>query len=90
MSFHKKGGILLGPGCSNRCPFCISGNGEKQTKEQLKKQEVGIWKDLLSYKKKGYKDIEISGSDPLEYDKIVPLVKYIKKCGFKNILKYTW
>jgi len=89
MSAQKQCGIMVGLDCSNRCKFCAGGKGFKQVKQDLKKQEIGIWKDLLNYKKKGYRDIEISGNDPLEYEKIVSLVKYIKKCGFKNILLNT-
>jgi len=89
MNILGRGGIFIGPHCSNRCAFCISGVGGVQKKSELKKQERTIWKDLISYKKKGYTDIEISGSDPLEYDKIIPLLRYIKKLGFNNILLNT-
>lgn len=89
MEEHKKGGILIGPGCSNRCAFCISGSGQKPSEENLRKQEIGIAKDLLGYRKKGYTHLEISGSDPIEYSKIVPLLKYTREIGFKNILLNT-
>lgn len=79
------GGIVIGAGCVNRCSFCDFLPNYRPLGINLKKEEVRILKDLLSFRKKGYSDLDISGSDPIEYTKIVPLVRYIRKLGFVNI-----
>ena len=83
----KTSGIIIDPGCSNNCVFC--GHINKKPDQEIRKQEIGIAKDLINYRKQGYSKIEISGGDPIEYDKIVSLVRYIKKIGFNDILLNT-
>ena len=78
-------GIVIGAGCVNRCPFCDFPQDYRPSGISLKKEEVRILKDLVSFRKKGYLDLDISGSDPIEYSKIIPLVKYIRKLGFVNV-----
>ena len=85
MNDSKIGHIILMTGCSNDCIFCLLGKNHIETEESIKKQEIKAWKNLQRYKKEGVTDIEISGSDPLEYSKIIPMLKCIKKMGFQNI-----
>jgi MoaA/NifB/PqqE/SkfB family radical SAM enzyme len=85
MDDKKSGGIVISTGCVNRCPFCDFPIGYNPPKSEVKKMEVKILLDLHKFRKKGYTDLYISGSDPIEYDKLVPLTKYIKKLGFVNI-----
>ena len=74
------GGLIINPYCSNYCVFCRK--IPKASLSELKKQEVSIAKNLVEFKKKGIKKIEISGADPIEYSKIVLLINYIKEAGF--------
>lgn len=78
------GGVILSPYCSNFCIFCNPLRA-KISDLELRQQEITIAKNLIDFKKKGFKKIEISGSDPIEYDKIIQLIKYIKKIGFEFI-----
>jgi len=76
------GGVILSPGCINRCLFC---SPSKASREEVREQATRVAKNLVEFKKKGIKKIEISGSDPIEYESIIPLVKYIKKMGFEFV-----
>jgi MoaA/NifB/PqqE/SkfB family radical SAM enzyme len=77
------GGVIINPFCGLSCLFC--GGKEKASKNDLKKQEIKIFKNLKDLKRQGIKKIEISGSDPLEYENIIGLIKYIKKEGFNYV-----
>jgi MoaA/NifB/PqqE/SkfB family radical SAM enzyme len=80
------GGIILRPYCSNNCVFCVfCGTTSKVSEKELKIQEIKALKNIHHLRKKGYRQLEISGNDPLDYDKIIPLIKYIKKQGFDFI-----
>lgn len=87
MTYDMRAGIILNPGCSNRCIFC--GSNPKKSEIAIKKQEIGIYKDILTYRKKGYTKIEISGGDPIEYAKLPSLVRYLRKIGFNDITLAT-
>ncbi|MHA2011670.1 MAG: radical SAM protein [Candidatus Helarchaeota archaeon] len=76
--------IILNPSCSNNCVFCTAG-GHKAKESDIRKQEINVAKNLIDFKKKQIKKIEISGSDPIEYKKLIPLVVYIKKLGFEFV-----
>lgn len=89
MANEDIGGIMIGAGCLNRCHFCEIPHDYRPLKSAIKEEEIRILKDLILYKKKGYTKIAISGSDPIEYEKLIHLVKYIKKLGFKDILLNT-
>ncbi|MBU1255662.1 radical SAM protein [Patescibacteria group bacterium] len=77
------GAIILSPGCDNDCFFC--GLTPNPTAAVLREQEIKVFKNLVNFKTMGIKNIEISGSDPIEYDEIISLIKYIKKIGFEFI-----
>lgn len=77
------GGVIIEPGCSLSCIFC--GGHSKPTPFNLKKQEVNIYKNLQDFKRVGIKRIAISGSDPIEYDKIIELIRYCKQEGFEFV-----
>ncbi len=80
----KTGGIILNPSCRIHCLFC--GSKDKVSKEELRRQEVDVYKNLKDLKSKGIKSIEISGADPGEYDKLPELIEYIKKEeGFESV-----
>jgi len=77
------GGVILSTYCSNNCVFC--GSQRKLSKPEVKEQEVRVLKNLIDFRKFGIKNIEISGNDPIEYDKIIALIKYIKEVGFEFV-----
>ncbi|MBN2422215.1 radical SAM protein [Candidatus Woesearchaeota archaeon] len=89
MAEPKTGVIIISPGCKNRCVFCLNTYTRPLTAEGIRNQEIIIAKKLIKYKKQGCENINISGNDALEYDKLVPMIKYIKKIGFKQILLCT-
>lgn len=76
-------GIIISPGCSLKCVFC--GGHKKPPKTLLEEEEIRVYLNLNFFKKRGIKKIAISGSDPIEYEKIVDLIRYIKKSGFKKV-----
>ena len=84
---EETGGLIIAPGCENECIFC--GKVRKREKDELREQEINILKNIKEFKQKGIKRIEISGNDPIEYDKIIPLIKYLKKKGFNFICLST-
>jgi MoaA/NifB/PqqE/SkfB family radical SAM enzyme len=77
------GGVIISPRCENNCQFCNP--NKKIDLFNLKQQEINTAKNLIDFKRQCIENIEISGSDPIEYDKITGLVKYIKNKGFKEI-----
>lgn len=85
MVTHKKnvGGVIINPFCSLFCLFCSS--KKKVTSDEIKKQEIKVYKNLQDFKREGIKRIEISGADPSEYEEIAELIKYIKKEGFNYV-----
>lgn len=83
MNNKKWGGIILNPYCNNNCIFC--GIQQRKSELEIKEQEIKVLKNLVAFRKQGITSIEISGSDPIEYDKIISLIKYIKKMEFKFV-----
>jgi len=83
MSLKEFGGIIINPFCSNYCIFCRK--VPRATAEEFKKQEINIFKSLIELRKKGIRKIEISGSDPIEYEGIERLIKYVKDIGFEFV-----
>ncbi|MCG2717516.1 MAG: radical SAM protein [Nanoarchaeota archaeon] len=83
MSEIKTGGVILNPSCDNNCVFC--GRIPKISDEKLKAQEIKVSKNLVQFRRQSINYLEISGSDPIEYGKIVPLIRYAKRIGFNNI-----
>jgi len=83
MAYKEWGAVILKPGCSNYCVFCRM--IPRVDPRELKKQELNVAKNLVDLKMQGVNNIDISGNDPIEYDKIVPLIKYIKELGFDFI-----
>jgi len=83
MAYKEWGAVILIPGCKNHCLFCQK--IPQSDLLELKKQEINVAKNLTDLKSQGVQGIDISGNDPIEYDKIVSLVKYIKDSGFDNI-----
>lgn len=83
MGKNDWGGIILTPKCSNFCIFCRE--FPKLSPKELRKQEISVARNLSYLRKQGIKRIDISGNDPIEYDGIVPLIKYIKEIGFEYV-----
>jgi len=81
--------ISVGAKCSNKCVFCKKTYDPPTSEKELKRQEIQIYKNLIVYREKGYKSISITGSDPLEYEKLIPLIRYIKRIGFGHIMLCT-
>jgi len=76
------GAISLKPGCSLSCVFC--GGKKKVTELEMREQSLAAYRNLKDLKEKGYEKIAILGSDPIEYEYITELIKYIKEEeGFK-------
>ena len=84
MTMNKEwGGLIINTGCSNSCVFCAS--KKKASAKGLRKQLINVAKNLQDFKKQGIKNIEISGSDPIEYDHITELISYLKKEDYKHV-----
>jgi MoaA/NifB/PqqE/SkfB family radical SAM enzyme len=81
---HKKsGGIVINPGCKLACVFC--GGRKKMTDSELREEEINAYKNLRDFKREGVEKIAISGSDPIEYEKITELIQYIREQGFRSV-----
>jgi len=78
------GAIILNTGCSQYCVFC-RGRKPKISEAELRIQELKVYKNIRYLKREGIKKIEISGSDPIEYNQIIELIRYIKKEGYEFI-----
>lgn len=81
--------ITVTPGCSNKCIFCLNAYKKPLSPIDFRKSEINMHRKMISYRKMGYENLDISGSDPLDYNKLIPMIKYIKKIGFKRILLCT-
>jgi MoaA/NifB/PqqE/SkfB family radical SAM enzyme len=77
------GGIIISPSCHLFCWFCKGRS--KRSPQEIREQEIKVYKNLIDLKNRGIKHIIISGADPIEYEYIVELAKYIKQQGFQNI-----
>ena len=66
------GGVIISPCCKNNCFFCYP--NKKIDKGSLDKEKLNVLRNLIEFKKKGIKKIEISGCDPIEYPYIVDIV----------------
>lgn len=77
----RTGGIILFPGCSNKCVFCepegIPFVGKLSNLYQGWKAKMNI----REFEKEGIEFVEISGGDPLEYPGLLTLVETLKKKG---------
>lgn len=85
MNAKRIGGVILNPSCELSCFFCGGNKKGSFSAKQIKEQEIRVYKNLQDYKKIGIENIEISGSDPIEYEKIIELIRYIKSEGFKFV-----
>lgn len=69
--------------CNLKCPFCFGPKVVKKTTEL----DIEIWKDaLLKFKNQGVQNVVISGGEPLLYENILDLVKFLKKSGFNIVV----
>jgi len=95
MNIKKKtkqfGGIILNPGCTNLCIFCGASNRKRGVLSPvpMKEQLMMAHKNLIGLRERGIKKVIISGGDPLEYDKIIDLINYIKENGFDFVQMAT-
>jgi MoaA/NifB/PqqE/SkfB family radical SAM enzyme len=97
---NRNGGLILSPGCSNDCFFCGLEKKQKKVKIYLKnkteltddyfsEEKKNVLKNILEFKKRGINCVEISGCDPIEYDDIVSLIKYLKFLCFERVILST-
>ena len=77
------GALVLGPSCANACVFCEH-RGRVPPAEQ-KAQLSAAMANILDFKRRGIRNVEISGADPVEYEKLPELIAYLKKLGFGEI-----
>lgn len=72
--------------CRNSCVFCNpQGMRRIIDDNELKKIESHLLKQVLDLKKKGFKEVEISGCDPVEYSKISEFIRWLKDIGFEYV-----
>lgn len=77
------GGIIVSVSCKNRCFFC--GPTPLISNSEIRKMEIRVAKNIADFQEKNLKKIEISGADPIEYEHIIDLIKYLKKIGFEKV-----
>lgn len=76
---YKFGSILIkGIDCKNNCVFCDMKNKENKNFSLSKKGELKLLEDTKNIIKKGLNVVDISGNSPLEYDKIINYLKWIR------------
>jgi len=78
------GSILIHLRCSNKCVFCdfrLSDSPDDLTQEQ----EIQLFKDTAYFYENNFTAIDVSGSEPLRYSKIIPYLHRI--CSmFKRVI----
>ncbi len=81
------GTVIINVKCSNNCVFCRINDDERRflPLDLDKKGEVKLLRDTINILKMGIRNIDISGSEPLRYSKIVEYVKWIRP-KFKRIV----
>jgi len=68
--------------CNNKCIFCSSSNSiSEHNSICLKLEEVCAL--LLKKRKLGFQSINLTGGEPTFYPDFIPLVKFIKKLGYR-------
>jgi len=82
MSKKEWGAIILRPSCLNHCVFC---GLVRTTPEELRREELAVAQNLAEFKRRRINKVEISGNDPIEYEKLVSLVKYMRRQGIIGI-----
>lgn len=82
----------MNPGCINSCVFCGRDTRKKGIpspsevrRVKIKEEAINCYRNLINFKKQRIKNIEISGGDPLEYERIVQMIEYVKKTGFESV-----
>ncbi|MGI6479921.1 MAG: radical SAM protein [Salinivirgaceae bacterium] len=69
--------------CNLNCPFCF---GPKVKKREVE-IDLQVWKNALyKFRNKGVENIVISGGEPLMYNRIVELVKYLKHLNYRIVI----
>ena len=77
--------------CKNSCLFCNPGRKRHQIdKAGMRKMEAEIFAQITNLKKRGFKEIEISGNDPVEYEKLPQFIKWLKEdMAFTRVILAT-
>jgi len=75
--------------CLNACIFCKPDGFKKSDKKNISEVAVSIYKQALNLRKHGFTDVELSGHDPLQFEKIVGFIVWLRKIGFKKITLAT-
>jgi MoaA/NifB/PqqE/SkfB family radical SAM enzyme len=77
--------------CKNRCIFC-NPRGSKRaiSKDELQRIEAHLLAQAKGLEGRGFKEAEISGCDPIEYERIVPFIGRLKSdMGFARVRLLT-
>ncbi len=78
---YNFGTVTLWPMCDNKCVFCGMHDERVRSKHPdkiTKEMEVNLLKNTIDLIKKGVKNLDISGSEPLKYDKIGDYIRWIR------------
>ena len=79
----RSGAIILNPFCDNACVFC--GNRERAAPDQMREQEELARKNVEHHLARGIRNIEISGGDPGEFDRLPELIRDMKRMGVNHV-----
>lgn len=79
---NKRIEINLGLACNNSCKFCM--NDVPLKKRKFSSFEF-LKQELKNYRKKDYQAVGFLGGEPTIYPKIIELVSFAKKIGYKEI-----
>lgn len=71
--------------CKNSCIFCTESGFDPLNRDGLNKVISDVYKQALNLRSRGVDKVELSGHDPIEFDKLVGLVVWLRKIGFNNI-----
>ncbi|MBN2881539.1 radical SAM protein [Candidatus Woesearchaeota archaeon] len=73
---NKFGILRINLDCSNNCIFCQI--KKKHEIMDIKDNEISLLKEIRYYHNKGTVSVDVTGHSPLEYPKIIGLLKYVK------------
>jgi MoaA/NifB/PqqE/SkfB family radical SAM enzyme len=71
--------------CKNSCLFCHPSPFPEISKDHLDETIISIHRQAIDLRKKGFKHVELSGHDPIDFPNIISLSAWLKKIGFETI-----
>jgi MoaA/NifB/PqqE/SkfB family radical SAM enzyme len=78
-----KGYLTLLTGCTNDCVFCTLGKRHFWADYMIEDEEYNIKAKSKELRNVG--DVTLSGSDPIEYKNLIPLIKRLKEQGCQSL-----